>query len=167
MALSVLLAGVIFVAVGFLPRIGIPMGDISSKFPSVGGEAVMESTISTNYQGFCYDLNLFAGNYGFSISEVATGVDGAVYQLNNTDAGNAVEVSVSRDDYGYVSSVGVQCATDGISANTDKAATVITLVYEALGFGNASSYSPYTGEGNYSDYIRGWNFNYENSDVSI
>ena len=165
LALSVLLAGVI-VGAAFIFK-AVPMGDFPSRFPSMGGEAVMESTISTNYQGFCYDLNLFAGNYGFSISEVATGVDGAVYQLNNTDAGNAVEVSVSRDDYGYVSSVGVQCATDGISANTDKAATVITLVYEALGFGNASSYSPYTGEGNYSDYIRGWNFNYENSDVSI
>ena len=101
------------------------------------------------------------------MAEVATGVDGAVFQLNNAEAGSAVEVSVSRYDYGDVSSVTVRSANDGLSANPDKTATVIKLVYEALGFGDASSYSPYTEDGSSTDYMRGWYFNYENSGDNI
>ncbi len=147
-AAVLLLLGIIGGAVIGLTML-MPSMDIVSPFREYKNNAGMtEINLSVDYYSFKSNLQYYSENDGFSVQEVATGVDGCVLVYTSYNGGET-EVTLQCDDYGNINKIEISALR---SPDTDYGEDALDIAENACEILGIYNYESYTEIGAQTDY---------------
>ncbi len=149
LALSII-GGVVIGGLMFLGG-AADFGAIGKNYGNMG---MLEASQNIYYDDFYSDFKYKAENEGFTVQEIASGVDGCVLELKNSDG--KAEVSLQADDNNYISYI--EISSKRSTDKSDGAIVLLATKYATEALDIYETYEPYMDGGAQAEYFSGWNF---------